>query len=311
MAGPKRSRKYEKPKLDRPSKKQKRQLAQYNSDSEEEQDDNFDPVNLLDSDDDIHNAEVDDGAPSAGELSSGEEEEETLKKPAPKKKMSLKSQQKAPQPAPESASENEDDSESEGQGEDDDFDDDDDEDEDEDDDDQNPRQSKKKRDNSAFATSLTKILGTKLATSKRADPVLSRSAEAHSASRAILDNALEAKARKQLRDQKRRAFEKGRVKDVLVASRNEKTGEMEATTAEIMETERRLRKVAQRGVVKLFNAVRAAQVAATEAEKGTRKAGVIGMDQREGKVNELSKKGFLDLIASGGGGLKKTAIEEA
>jgi len=309
MAGPKRSRKYEKPKLDRPSKKQKRQLAQYNSDSEEEQDDNFDPVNLLDSDDDIHNAEVDDGAPSAGESSSGEEEE-TAKKPAPKKKMSLKSQQKAPQPAPESASEDEeDDSESEGQDEDDDFDVDDDE--DEDDDEQNPRQSKKKRDNSAFATSLTKILGTKLATSKRADPVLSRSAEAHSASRAILDNALEAKARKQLRDQKRRAFEKGRVKDVLVASRNEKTGEMEATTAEIMETERRLRKVAQRGVVKLFNAVRAAQVAATEAEKGTRKAGVIGMDQREGKVNELSKKGFLDLIASGGGGLKKTAIEEA
>ncbi|KAG9250914.1 Rrp15p-domain-containing protein [Emericellopsis atlantica] len=308
MAGPKRSRKFEKPKLDRPSKKQKRQLAQYNSDSEEEQDDNFDPVNLLDSDDDIHNAQVDDGAPSVGESSSGEEEE-TAKNPAPKKKMSLKSQQKAPQSAPESASEDEDDSDSEGQGEDDDFDDDDDE--DEDDDEQNPRQSKKKRDNSAFATSLTKILGTKLATSKRADPVLSRSAEAHTASRAILDNALEAKARKQLRDQKRRAFEKGRVKDVLVASRNEKTGEMEATTAEIMETERRLRKVAQRGVVKLFNAVRAAQVAATEAEKGTRKAGVIGMDQREGKVNELSKKGFLDLIASGGGGLKKTPIEEA
>ena len=97
----------------------------------------------------------------------------------------------------------------------------------------------------------------------------------------------------------------------MVATRNEKTGEMVASTAEIMDTERRLRKVAQRGVVKLFNAVRAAQVAATEAERGTRKAGVIGMDQREGKVNELSKKGFLDLIASGGGGLKKTPIEEA
>jgi hypothetical protein len=78
-----------------------------------------------------------------------------------------------------------------------------------------------------------------------------------------------------------------------------------------MEIERRLRKVAQRGVVKLFNAVRAAQVKAVEAEKGVKKEGVIGMKKREEKVNEMSKKGFLELIASGGGGLKKGALEEA
>jgi hypothetical protein len=175
----------------------------------------------------------------------------------------------------------------------------------------NKRKKSKRNDPNAFATSLSKILSTKLSTSKRSDPVLARSAAAHEASKAAVDNALESKARKQLREQKKRAFEKGRVKDVLVATTNDTTGELETSTSEIMETERRLRKVAQRGVVKLFNAVRAAQVKAVEAEKGTRKEGVIGMKKREEKVNEMSKKGFLELIASGGGGLKKGALEEA
>ena len=305
MAGPNKKRAIE-GRLQRPSKKQKRKQA-YHSDSEN---DDFGPINLLDSDEeDIHNAKVDDGASlGAGSSSSSEDE-----RPAPKKKMTLQAKKKAtkqqqkPAAEPqseESSGEGEQDDESEGSG---------------DEEAENygegdlkhNKKTSKKHDNSAFATSLSKILSTKLATSKRSDPVLSRSIEAKEASRAMLDNALETKAKKQMRDQKRRAFEKGRVKDVLVASRNEDTGEVETSTADIMATERRLRKVAQRGVVKLFNAVRAAQVAAVEAEKGTKKVGMIGMNRREEKVNELSKKGFLDLIASGGGGLKKGGLEEA
>lgn len=284
-------------KAKRPSKKQKR-AQEYNSDSEEA---DFDPVNLLDSDDDIHNAQVDDGADSEAETSSSEDE-----KPAPKKKMTLKAkkaQLPPPEEEPEEGSSDEDEDADDS---------DDDEDDDEDDGESSKKQPKsKKRDNTAFATSLSKILSTKLASSKRADPVLSRSTEAHEASKAIQDSALDAKARRQLREQKRRVYEKGRVKDVLVAAHDEATGQLEASTTEIMETERRLRKVAQRGVVKLFNAVRAAQVAATDAERNARKDGVIGVNRREEKVNELTKKGFLDLIASGGGGLKKSGLEEA
>ncbi len=78
-----------------------------------------------------------------------------------------------------------------------------------------------------------------------------------------------------------------------------------------MATERLLRKVAQRGVVKLFNAVRAAQVKAVEAERVVKKEGVVGVKRKEEKVTEMSKKGFLDLIASGGGSLRKAPIEEA
>jgi len=79
---------------------------------------------------------------------------------------------------------------------------------------------------------------------------------------------------------------------------------------QVMEEEKRLRKTAQRGVVKLFNAVRAAQVKGEEASREARAKGLVGQGRREERVNEMSKKGFLDLIA-GGGGLKSGPIEEA
>ena len=60
--------------------------------------------------------------------------------------------------------------------------------------------------------------------------------------------------------------------------------------------EKRLRKVAQRGVVKLFNAVRAAQVQGEQTAKEEKRKGTIGMEHRQEKVNEMSKQGFLDLI---------------
>lgn len=277
-------------------------MHQYHSESENEEEKGFDAVNLLDSDDDIHNAKVDDVAGAGDDDASSSEEEQ----PKLKKAMKIKSKSKSAEApaAPESDSDNNDE----------DDDDDDDEDLDEydlDSDSAGGKQKSKRNDPSAFATSLSKILSTKLSTSKRSDPVLARSAAAHEASKAAVDNALESKAKRQLKEQKRRALEKGRVKDILVAANDETTGEPEVSTAEILATEKALRKVAQRGVVKLFNAVRAAQVTATEAERNAKKDGVIGMNRREEKVNELSKKGFLELIASGGGGLKKGALEEA
>jgi hypothetical protein len=208
----------------------------------------------------------------------------------------------------------------------------------------------KRNDPAAFATSLARILGTKLSTARRADPVLAGSAAAHAAARTIAESALDAKARKQLRETKRAATEKGRIRNVLApisipaaavagaapasasasASASGSTvpgaqGTMASTkggvaagvvggeisTAQLLETERRLRKVAQRGVVKLFNAVRAAQVKAAEAERAARAEGVVGQGAREERVAEMSRKGFLDLIAQGGGKMKKGALEEA
>lgn len=295
-----------KSKSQRPPKKQKRRQKEYHSDSDEaEEETDFKAVNLLDSDDeDIHNAVAEDVSGSGDEPSSGEEEVA----PPPKKTAKLSMRVKQPKKSAKD--------DAKAQSSDEEEDEDDESDSELDDDDEglgtSAKRSKSKRnDPNAFATSLSKILSTKLSTNKRSDPVLARSAAAHEASKAAMDSALEAKARKQMREQKRKALEKGHVKDVLVATTNDTTGELETSTSEIMETERRLRKVAQRGVVRLFNAVRAAQVAAVSAEKGARREGVIGMDKREEKVNEMSKKGFLDLIASGGGKLSKNALEEA
>lgn len=111
-------------------------------------------------------------------------------------------------------------------------------------------------------------------------------------------------------------MEKGRVKDVLLGTVNSgrvdggKEGggigaekEMgEGEVGRLMEQERRLKKTAQRGVVKLFNAVRMAQVRGEEARKEVVGKGIVGAKRREEKVGEMSKKGFLELVASGGGG---------
>ncbi|CAK4030923.1 ribosomal RNA-processing 15-like [Lecanosticta acicola] len=157
--------------------------------------------------------------------------------------------------------------------------------------------SKKKRnDPTAFATSIQKLLSTKLTTSKRSDPVLSRSKSAAEANKTLTDQKLEQKARAQIRAEKKQVSERGRVKDVLGLQTPD------VDTGAVMEEEKRLKKTAQRGVVRLFNAVRAAQVKAEEARKEARKEGIVGMQKREEKVNEMSKQGFLDLISSGGKG---------
>ena len=99
-------------------------------------------------------------------------------------------------------------------------------------------------------------------------------------------------------------MDQGRIRDVLLGvTVDGKTGIGGGTAESVKEEERKLKKTAQRGVVKLFNAVRAAQVKAEEARGlgGTR-------DRKEERVGEMSKKGFLDMVASGGKGNK---IEEA
>ncbi|KAM3555410.1 hypothetical protein ARSEF4850_006002 [Beauveria asiatica] len=340
MAGPSNKKRLMGSKFQKPMKRQKRERRvqkEYHSSTEDEeegedQQQDFDAVNLLDSDDDIHNAKADDiGAEEDGSgMSSSEDEAPSKKASAAKGSAKLKAKM------PKKLAANDDSAVQEGLPEDEDDDDDDEEDEDmndefdlgddddadDDEDEDGSRRPKKRNDPAAFATSLSKILSTKLSSSKRADPVLARSAAAHETSRAVLDSALEAKAKRALREQKRKAQEKGRVRDVLLApvaaaaaaapgpGREEKP---EVTTGEILAAEAKLRKVAQRGVVKMFNAVRAAQVKSTEAERATRQAGVIGMARREEKVNEMSKKGFLELLASGGSALQKSAsaIEEA
>ncbi|KAI1414404.1 Rrp15p-domain-containing protein [Hypoxylon sp. FL1857] len=298
-----------KSKSQRPNKKQKK-VPQYHSDSDEEgSNPEFRPVNLLDSDDeDLDNIAVDD-VPSGSDSETGSDSDTDVD--VPRASKNTRKQQKAPnkkfardapsdQSSGEELEDEEDDDEEEEEG------------TDSDGDRSTTKKSKSKRnDPDAFATSMSKILSTKLSNTRRVDPVLSRSAEAHKAAKDAVDSALEAKARRHLREQKRLAQEKGRVRDVLIGAVDERTGEPETTTQEIQQTEKRLRKVAHKGVIMLFRAVREAQERAAEAERDTRKDGIVGVQRRQEKVNEMSRQGFLDLIAGGGGKLKKGALEEA
>ncbi|KAF7170980.1 hypothetical protein CNMCM5623_003491 [Aspergillus felis] len=159
----------------------------------------------------------------------------------------------------------------------------------------------KRNDPTAFSTSISKILSTKLPTSARADPVLSRSKSAAQTTSELADEKLDKQARAKLRAEKREELDRGRVRDVMGVERG--------LTGVVAEEEKRLRKIAQRGVVKLFNAVRAAQVRGEEAAREERKKGTVGMGEREKAVNEVSKQGFLELISGKKG--KPLNIEEA
>ncbi|KAI1372785.1 Rrp15p-domain-containing protein [Hypoxylon crocopeplum] len=300
-----------KSKTQRPKKKQKK-VPEYHSDSDEEASNpEFRPVDLLDSDnEDLDNVAVDDVLSGSDSDSGSDPDVDEAPRTKLATKQNKKPSKKTAKDVPSdgiSDEELEEDEDDEGSG---------DESEasgsDADSTTARSKKSKSKRnDPDAFATSMSKILSTKLSTTRRADPVLSRSAEAHRAAKEAVDSALEAKARKHMREQKRLAQEKGRVKDVLLGAMDDATGEGKTSTQEILQTEKRLRKVAHRGVIMLFRAVREAQEKAAEAENAARKDGIVGVQRRQEKVNEMSRQGFLDLIAGGGGKLKKGGLEEA
>lgn len=155
------------------------------------------------------------------------------------------------------------------------------------------RKVRKRNDPDAFGTSIAKILNTKLTTSKRSEPILSRSKDAQQANKELADIKLTEKARRQVVAERKAAKEKGRVKDVLGLN------DTSVSTADTTAKEKELRRTAQKGVIKLFNAVRAAQVKGEQAERDAKASNLVGMDKREDKVKEMSKQGFLDMITGG------------
>ncbi|KAL1934402.1 hypothetical protein VTP01DRAFT_6584 [Rhizomucor pusillus] len=139
----------------------------------------------------------------------------------------------------------------------------------------------KKNSSEAFATAINKILASNLKGNDKKQPILARS---KGTERRIADEKLEYKARKVLAAEKKANRERGRIIP-------------DFTTYEY---EKRLRKVATRGVVKLFNAVRAQQkmteVAVKQASEKHKTTTAI---DKAKKVSTMSKANFLDLLKSG------------
>jgi len=121
------------------------------------------------------------------------------------------------------------------------------------------------------------------------------------------DEMLEQKARKVIRVEKKEIQEKGRITDIIGGWGGE--------------SERALRKVAQRGVVKLFNAIQQSQASVATAEQEAKaargsgkpslpaphietKQGKKARDKDNilgrGKESTLGKDDFFDMIRSGG-----------
>lgn len=269
-----------------PKKKFKKQAAYHSSSEDESNDDaedGFAPVNLLDSDAEEETTKV---SKSKSNSAKPTEKNKSAKKPL---KKTTADDEKSDESEDDDEAENDSYPEAEEGDDDDEFSDADDAfGLDEDDKDGNQKKVPKRHDPSAFSTSISKILSTKLSTAARADPVLSRSKNAVQASTELANERLEQRARAKLRAEKREEQDRGRVRDVLGIERGQ--------AGETAEEEKRLRKIAQRGVVKLFNAVRAAQVRGEEAAREEQKKGTIGMEERKKAANEVSKQSFLDLI---------------
>lgn len=140
---------------------------------------------------------------------------------------------------------------------------------------------------STFADGIAEILNAPAgAENDDETPVLSLSKK----SRKVLHQDKEARKANKLRRLRRR--ERLREENVGRIARMSEYGA--DIIPEVLQRERNLRRIAQRGVVQLFNAVRSTQV----KTKQTAQTVTGGRMVREQKMNELSKTSFLDLIKS-------------
>ncbi|KAL1917564.1 uncharacterized protein VTP21DRAFT_3957 [Calcarisporiella thermophila] len=144
--------------------------------------------------------------------------------------------------------------------------------------------TKKRRKNAnpeSFADAMGKILGSQLKATDRKQPILAR---AKGAERKLEEEKLEYKARKILAAEKKKLESRDRVKPDYSN----------------FEYEKKLRKIATRGVVKLFNAIRIQQKTTEEAVNAAQtKSKTTTAIERAKDVSSMSKASFLDLLKSG------------
>lgn len=157
--------------------------------------------------------------------------------------------------------------------------------EDDDDEDDVPQLKKKKNiDDGAesFGTAFNAIIGSRLKAYDRKDPILARNKKPL---KQFETDKLEAKAKRALLKEKKQDHDKYRVKNLLPSADSEKV-------REVIEHEKKMKKIAQRGVVRLFNAVLSTQIKTNQAI-GVEK---VGQSKKEELMNEISKEKFLDLV---------------
>ena len=170
---------------------------------------------------------------------------------------------------------------------------DDDEEEEEEDDDEDikaelPKKKKKKQDDGSesFASAFGNIIGSRLKAYDRDAPIMARN---KTPMKQLESDKLEAKAKRAILAEKKQLQDKHRIKNLLPSS------EEPEKVRRIIDHERKLKKTAQKGVVRLFNAVLSTQVRTTQSINKEQ----AGQTKKQELFNEMSKEKFLDLVQSG------------
>lgn len=152
---------------------------------------------------------------------------------------------------------------------------------------QKKQKKSKKAETESFSNAMNALLDTHLKAYDRKDPILARSKKEL---KKFDDDKLEQKAKRLLLLEKKKKLTANRNKDLLPKD--------DATARQILQHEKQLKKTAQRGVIKLFNAILMTQTS-TEEDVNNEK-GYLGLTKKKELVNEISKEKFLDLVQNVG-----------
>ncbi|CAI4865028.1 ALI_HP2_G0055860.mRNA.1.CDS.1 [Saccharomyces cerevisiae] len=175
----------------------------------------------------------------------------------------------------------------------------DDDDEEEEEDDDFPRKKKSKNSkhddgSTGFSAAVNAILSSHLKAYDRKDPIMARNKKVLKQSES---EKLEYKAKKALLAEKKKLLGKARKTDIIPIASGEDRSE---NIRKVLEKETALRKIAQKGAVKLFNAILATQVK-TEKEVSENLSGIKNKEEKKELITEVSKEKFLDLVKAAAG----------
>ncbi|CAI4865513.1 ASN_collapsed_G0057580.mRNA.1.CDS.1 [Saccharomyces cerevisiae] len=172
-------------------------------------------------------------------------------------------------------------------------------DDEEEEDDDFPRKKKSKNSkhddgSTGFSAAVNAILSSHLKAYDRKDPIMARNKKVLKQSES---EKLEYKAKKALLAEKKKLLGKARKTDIIPIASGEDRSE---NIRKVLEKETALRKIAQKGAVKLFNAILATQLK-TEKEVSENLSEIKNKEEKKELITEVSKEKFLDLVKAAAG----------
>ncbi|ODV88700.1 hypothetical protein CANCADRAFT_45200 [Tortispora caseinolytica NRRL Y-17796] len=142
---------------------------------------------------------------------------------------------------------------------------------------------KKNNSKESFSNAFSSLVSSHIKAHNRENPILIRS----NAVAKLESQKMELKARRLLKLEEKQKKNRGHVSDLTYWYYNEDNNDTNG-----FEYEKVLKKTAQRGAVKLFNAVMAAQLRMT----GASTKDIRGTDKRKEVLTDLSKQSFLEMV---------------